>query len=97
MLGRVFRDILGHIGQKDAIALPDDEMRRVGGIDTIDRVNVARISCPMRWNTRSAPVRSTRRNAGIFGSNALATFFGDRQVVSRLCHLASSCRFNQAG
>ena len=43
MLGGKLRDILRHVRQQDAIALPDDEMRGVGGVDNVDGVNVAGI------------------------------------------------------
>jgi hypothetical protein len=39
VLGHVFRDK----GRQQAVALPDDEMSGVGGIDHVDRVDVARI------------------------------------------------------
>ena len=39
-------DVLGHVGQEDAVALPDDEVRGVGRLHDVDRVDLARVFLP---------------------------------------------------
>jgi len=55
-------------------------MRGIGRIHDIDGVDVSGIFWPMRWNTRSAPVRSTRTAIPIFRLERLGQFLGDRQI-----------------
>jgi hypothetical protein len=39
----VLRNVLRHEGRKQAVALPHDEMRGIGGVDYVDGMDVARI------------------------------------------------------
>ena len=39
--GIVLRDLLGHVRGEPAVALPDDEMRGVGGVDDVDGMDAA--------------------------------------------------------
>lgn len=69
----------GDVRRQNAVAL-NDEVRGVEEFD-IDGVDVAGIFLPMRWNTRSAPVRSTRhRNTRIFCLRYLGQFLRDQQI-----------------
>ena len=44
VLGRIVpRDIVGQIRRKKLVALPDDEMRGVGGVHDVDGMDIARV------------------------------------------------------
>src|SRR5207253_9262207 len=81
MFGGIFRDILGHIGGKDAVALPDDEMRGIGGIDHVDRANVAGIflADALEYALRAGAL-DAHSDARIFGFERFGELLGDRQV-----------------
>ena len=82
VLGRIeFRDIFGNVGRQDAVALPDDEVRGIGGIHDIDGVDVAGIFlADALEHAFGAGALHPHRDPRIFGLERLGELFGDRQV-----------------
>ena len=79
--GIEFRDVLRHIGCQNAIALPDDEMRRIGGIHHIDCVDVAGIFLTDALeHALCAGALDAHLNPGIFRLESLRQFLGNRQI-----------------
>ena len=82
MLGReMLRDLLRHIGREPAVALPDDEMRRVRGVDDVGGVDVARhLLRDALEDALGAGAFDPHRDAGIFRLERLGELLGDRQI-----------------
>ena len=79
--GIVLRDILGHVGREPAVALPHDQVRGVGGVDHVDRVDAARIFlADALEHALGAGALDPHRDAGIFRLERLADLLGERQV-----------------
>ena len=74
-------DILRHERLEDAVALPDDEVRRIRGIDGVDRIDAARIflTDALEHALGASPL-DPHRNAGKFRLERLGDPLGDRQI-----------------
>ena len=96
--GEMPRDILRHVGREPAVALPHDEVRAVGGVHHVDRVDVARFLLPDALeHALGAGALDAHRDAGEFRLERLGEALRHRQVhrgvEGELAFL--SCRLDQ--
>jgi len=79
--GIVLSHVFRHEGREQAVALPDDEMRGVGGIDHVDRVDVARVflADALEYPLGAGPL-DPHRDAGEFRLEGLCDLLCDRQI-----------------
>ena len=82
VLGRiVLRDVLRHERRQQAVALPDDEVRGVGGVHRIDRVDAAAVFlADALEHALGAGALDAHGDAGIFRLERLGDLLGERQV-----------------
>ena len=75
------RDILGNVRREPSVALPHDEMRGVGGIHDIDRINSAAVflADALKY-ALGARALDARGDAGIFRFERFRDLFRDRQI-----------------
>ena len=79
--GIEFGDVLRHVRREDAVALPDDEMRRIGRIHHVDGMDVAGIFLTDALEHALRPgALDAHGDPGIFRLERLGQFLGDRQI-----------------
>jgi hypothetical protein len=86
VLGRiVFGDLLRHVRRQNALALPDDEMRRIRRVHDVDGVDVAGIFlADALEHALRAGALDPHRDARIFRLEGLGQLLRDRQIGRRI-------------